>query len=191
MNNFARLSKRFQHWFGLPGRTVPEFFNRRWVDYAGLSYDEARDWGWEKIVHPEDRNRLVEHWRSMLASGEPGEIEARLRRFDGEYRWFLLRASPLRDESGATVKWYGTNIDIEDRKHAEESAEASELSFRRIVETIPALLWCASPEGELTYVNQRILDYTGASLGQLAQAGWVNFLRPDDVQQTVAMWSFG
>src|SRR5580704_15708232 len=88
MNNFARLSKRFQHWFGLPGRTVPEFFNRRWVDYAGLSYDEARDWGWEKIVHPEDRNRLVEHWRSMLASGEPGETEARLRRFDGEYRCF-------------------------------------------------------------------------------------------------------
>jgi len=90
-----------------------EFFNRRWLDYTGLSYDEARDWGWEKVVHPEDHNRLVEHWRSMLASGEPGEIEARLRRFDGAYRWFLVRANPLREESGAIVRWYGTNIDIE------------------------------------------------------------------------------
>ena len=152
-----------------------EFFNRRWLDYTGLSYDEARDWGWEKVVHPEDHNRLVELWRSMLASGEPGEIEARLRRFDGAYRWFLVRANPLRDESGAIIRWYGTNIDIEDRKRAEESAQASELSFRRIVETIPALVWCASPEGELTYVNQRILDYTGASLADLAQARWVNF----------------
>jgi PAS domain S-box-containing protein len=166
-----------------------EFFNHRWLDYAGLSYDEARDWGWAKVVHPEDLNRLVEYYRAMLASGEPGEIEARLRRFDGEYRWFLFWASPLCDESGKAVRWYGTNVDIEDRKCAEESARRSELSFRRIVETIPALVWCASPDGELTYVNQRILDYTGASLGDLARAGWVSFLHPDDVQHTVAMWS--
>jgi PAS domain S-box-containing protein len=104
--------------------------------------------------HPEDLNRLPEQWRSMLASREPGEIEIRLRRFDGAYRWFLVRANPLRDESGAIVKWLTEPIiDTEDRKRAEESAEASELSFRRIVETIPALVWCASPEGELTYVN--------------------------------------
>jgi PAS domain S-box-containing protein len=166
-----------------------EFFNRPWLDYAGLSYDQARDWGWVKAVHPEDLNRLIEHWRSILASGEPGEIEARLRRFDGEYRWFLFRASPLRDESGTAVKWYGTNVDIEDRKRAEELARSSELSFRRIVETIPAYVWCASPDGELTYVNQRILDYTGTSLGDLAQAGWVRFLHPDDVRQTVTMWT--
>jgi PAS domain S-box-containing protein len=166
-----------------------EFFNRRWLDYAGLTYEQVRDWGWAKVVHPEDLNRLLEYYRSMLVSEAPGEIEARLRRFDGEYRWFLFRASPLCDESGKTVRWYGTNVDIEDRKRAEDSARSSELSFRRIVETIPALVWCASPDGELTYVNQRILDYTGASLGDLARAGWVSFLHPDDVQHTVAMWS--
>ena len=165
-----------------------EFFNRRWLDYTGLSCDEARDWGWAKVIHPEDLSRLVGYYRSMLASGDPGEIEARLRRFDGEYRWFLFRAGPLCDKGGKAVKWYGTNIDIEDRKRAEESAQRNELSFRRIVETIPALVWCASPDGELTYVNQRILDYTGASLGDLAKAGWVSFLHPDDVQQTVTMW---
>src|SRR6185437_2961769 len=166
-----------------------EFFNRRWLDYAGLAYEEMRDWGWAKVVHPEDLNRLVEYYLSMFASGAPGEIEARLRRFDGEYRWFLFRASPSCDQSGKAVRWYGTGVDIEDRKNTEDSARRSELSFRRIVETIPALVWCASPDGELTYVNQRILDFTGASLGDLAKAGWVNFLHPDDVQHTVTMWS--
>lgn len=165
-----------------------EFFNRRWLEYAGLSYDEARDWGWVRVIHPEDLERLIARYQSMLASVEPGEIEARLRRFDGEYRWFLVRASPLCDESGKAIRWYGTNVDIEDRKRAEESAQRSELNFRRIVETIPALVWCASPDGELTYVNQRILDYTGASLDDLARAGWVNFLHPEDVEQTVTMW---
>jgi PAS domain S-box-containing protein len=165
-----------------------EFFNRPWLDHPGLSHDQARERGWTALVHPEDLDRFVEWWGSILASGEPGEIEARLLRFDNEYRWFLFRASPLLDESGAVVKWYGTNVDIEDQR-AEEPAAASELSFRRIVETIPALVWCASPDGELTYVNQRILDYTGASLDNLAQAGWVNFLHPDDVEQTVTMWT--
>src|SRR5579872_7181661 len=166
-----------------------EFFNSRWLEYAGLSYDEARDWGWTKVVHPDDLDKLVDDYRSMLTLDSPGEVEARLRRFDGEFRWFLIRANPLRDESGVVSKWYGTNIDIEDRKRAQETARTSELSFRRIVETIPALVWCASPDGELTYVNQRILDYTGASLGDLAKAGWVSFLHPDDVQETVAMWA--
>src|SRR5712671_7232292 len=103
-----------------------EFFNRRWLDYAGLSAEEAADWGWTAAVHADDLNRLADYWRSIVASGESGEIEARLRRFDGVYRWFLFRASPLRDESEKIVKWYGTNTDIEDRKQAEEILRRSE-----------------------------------------------------------------
>jgi PAS domain S-box-containing protein len=166
-----------------------DFFNRRWLDYAGLSRQEACGWGWTKIIHPDDRERVLEYYRSILASGQPGEIEARLLRFDGAYRWFLVRIDPLRNESGAIVKWCGTNIDIEDCKRSEENIHGNELSFRRIVETIPALVWCASPDGELTYVNQRILDYTGTTLGDLANAGWVSFLHPDDVHPTVTAWT--
>src|SRR5580700_4216221 len=103
-----------------------EFFNRRWLDYSGLSAEQAQDWGWTAAVHPDDLNRLVEYWHSILRSGQPGEIEARLRRFDGQYRWFLFRASPLRDEPGKIVKWYGTNVDIEDRKRADEELRRSE-----------------------------------------------------------------
>jgi PAS domain S-box-containing protein len=96
-----------------------DFFNRRWLDYTGLSVEQARDWGWSVAVHPDDLDGLADYWRSILASHEPGEREARLRRFDGVYRWFLFRATPSFDNDGAVVKWFGTNTDIEDRKRAE------------------------------------------------------------------------
>jgi formate hydrogenlyase transcriptional activator len=97
-----------------------EFFNRRWLDYAGLSADQVHGWGWTSAVHPDDLSTLADYWRSILTSGEPGEFEARLRRFDGVYRWFLFRATPSLDH-GRVVKWYGTNTDIEARKTAEQA----------------------------------------------------------------------
>ena len=96
-----------------------DFFNWRWHDYTGLSIEQAREWGWTVALHPDDRNGLADYWRSVLASREAGEIEARLRRFDGVYRWFLFRATPSFDDDGAVVRWFGTNTDIEDRKRAE------------------------------------------------------------------------
>jgi formate hydrogenlyase transcriptional activator len=96
-----------------------DFFNQRWLDYTGLSAEQARDWGWTVALHSDDLKGLVKYWRSVLASGESGEIEARLRRSDGVYRWFLFRATPSFDNDGRVVKWFGTNTDIEDRKSAE------------------------------------------------------------------------
>lgn len=98
-----------------------DFFNRRWLDYAGLFADQVQGWGWTSAVHPDDLNRLGDHWRGVLAAGQSGEIEARLRRFDGAYRWFLFRATPSLDNDGRVVKWYGTNTDIEERKRAEQA----------------------------------------------------------------------
>jgi PAS domain S-box-containing protein len=96
-----------------------DFFNQRWLDYTGLSAEQALDWGWTVALHPDDLNGLVDYWRSVLASGEPGEIEGRLRRFDGAYRWFLFRATPAFDNDGRVVRWFGMNTDIEDRKGVE------------------------------------------------------------------------
>src|SRR5579863_6711437 len=103
-----------------------EFFNRRWLEYAGLTMDQAQGSGWTTALHPSDFNGLVDYWQRILASRQPGEFEARLRRFDGEYRWFLFRATPRLDENGRVVKWYGTNIDIEERKRAEQDLRRSE-----------------------------------------------------------------
>jgi PAS domain S-box-containing protein len=77
-----------------------DFFNQRWLDYTGLSAEQARDWAWTVALHPDDINGLVDYWRSVLGSGKPGEIEARLRRYDGVYCWFLFRATPAFDNDG-------------------------------------------------------------------------------------------
>ena len=98
-----------------------QFFNRRWLEYAGLTADQVENWGWTVAVHPDDLNALVDYWRTVVASGQSGEIEGRLRRFDGVYRWFLFRATPSYDDKGNVAKWYGTNTDIDDRKKAEHA----------------------------------------------------------------------
>jgi PAS domain S-box-containing protein len=103
-----------------------DFLNERWLEYTGLSVEQAKGWGWGAAIHPDDVKRLMDYWKSSLASGMPAETEARMRRFDGTYRWFLFRANPLRDESGNIVKWYGTNTDIDDRKRAEDQLRRSE-----------------------------------------------------------------
>jgi len=97
-----------------------EFFNQRWLDYTGLSAEQALGWGWAVAIHPNDLNDLVDYWRRVVVSGQPGEIEGRLRRSDGVYGWFLFRATPSLDENGRVVKWFGTNTDIEERKRAEQ-----------------------------------------------------------------------
>src|SRR5260370_29840448 len=93
-----------------------DFFNQRWLDYTGLNARQARDWGWTVALHPDDLNGLVDYWRSVLVSGEPAEIEARLRRFDGAFRWVLFRATPSFDNDARIVKSFGTNTDIAELK---------------------------------------------------------------------------
>jgi PAS domain S-box-containing protein len=103
-----------------------EYLNKRWLDYTGLSIEQALGWDWQIVVHPDDLSGLLVVWRRMLASGNAEEVEARMRRFDGEYRWFLFRPASLRDEAGNVLRWYGTNTDIEDRKRAEDALRRSE-----------------------------------------------------------------
>jgi PAS domain S-box-containing protein len=104
---------------------IPDFLNQPALDYTGLSLDQAET-GWPRAFHPEDKKGMLQKWSTIRQSGIPGELEARLRRFDGEYRWFLFRAVPLRDELGNIAKWYGSSTDIEDRKRTEEELRRSE-----------------------------------------------------------------
>src|SRR5512135_1761144 len=118
-------------WSCWPDGTT-EFLNQRWLDYTGLSMVDALGWGWKDAIHPDDLGKLMETWTSLLASGQPGQEEARLRRFDGTYRWFLFRAVPVRDGAGKLIRWYGTNTDIEDLKRAESLLAAE----NRVLEMI-------------------------------------------------------
>ena len=165
-----------------------EFFNRPWLDYTGLGAEEASGWGWNVTLHPEDRERLMDYWRRLLASGEAGEAEARLRRFDGVYRWFLFRASPLRDESGNVVKWYGTNADIEERKRAEETLRSNEQRLRLIVDTIPGHVCTLSAVGEVELLNRQVLEYFGKTIEELKNWSTSDAVHPDDLARVVEAW---
>lgn len=112
-------------WCNLPDGTN-EFLNKNWHDYTGLTPEDSHGWGWQAAFHPDDLLPLMEKWKRMLILGESDEIEARLRRNDGVYRWFLIRAEPFRDEAGSILRWYGTSTDIDDRKRAEEQLRRSE-----------------------------------------------------------------
>src|SRR5262249_18807666 len=115
-------------WCNLP-EGPNEFLSKRWHEYTGLSPEQSNGWGWQASFNPEDFPPLMEKWTKMLVSGEPDEIEARLRRHDGVYRWFLIRAEPFFDESGKLVRWYGTSTDIDDRKRAETELRRAYNSF--------------------------------------------------------------
>src|SRR6195256_2265564 len=111
-----------------------DFVNQRWLDYTGLSAEQALGSGWEVAIHPDDLPRILGTLREALNSVKPFEVEGRFRRFDGEFRWFLFRGSPLRDRSGKVAKWYGTNTDIEERKRVEDALRKSEERWRSVFE---------------------------------------------------------
>jgi formate hydrogenlyase transcriptional activator len=162
-----------------------EFVNQRWVDYTGLSMEEAVGWGWQASIHSEDLGKTMETWLRVIASEEPGEEEARLRRFDGEYRWFLFRAVPVRDEWGKVIRWYGTSTDIEDRKRAEEKLRQDERELRRITEAIAEPIGVLAPDGSTLYANQMMLNYVGLSLEDIkADDRPAEILHPDDLERT-------
>jgi PAS domain S-box-containing protein len=299
-------------WSDLPDGYC-DFLNQRWLNYFNLSLQEARDAGWATVLHPDDAAHHLESWQKSVATGIPFETEARFRRPDGEYRWFLTRADPLRDKTGRIVKWYGTNIDIEnlkrterrlrqseanlaeaqrlshtgswvlspattkilywseecyriwgfdpvqglpnretvwrrihpgdrdrmyketqealrqkrdykvdfrivlpdgtvkyleaighhlfsehgelvqvvgtnvdvtERKRAEEALRESEYKLRQIIETVPGHIWSLDPDGEPTHLNQRILDYSGMRLEDFKHGGWAAHEHPDDLPET-------
>ncbi len=167
-------------WSKLPDGSA-DFLNQRFREYTGLFVEEGLGEGWLKAFHPEDRASSVDEWRAAFAAGKPFEFEARLRRADGEYHWFMLRGAPLRDESGRIAKWYGTTTDIEDRKRAEEESRA-------LIDAIPQQIWSGPPDGSVDFCNARWRSYTGLTQEELRGEGWQSMLHPDDRDRVLRAW---
>jgi PAS domain S-box-containing protein len=165
-----------------------DFLNQVWLDHTGMSAEQAQGWGWAEAIHSDNREKLVDEWQSCLASGTPLDTEARIRRFDGSYRWFLIRANPLRDETGNILKWYGTCIDIDDRKKAEEALQSSERNLSLMIDAIPGMIHTARPDGYVDYFNRRWLEYLGCSLGDVEGWKWTTWIHHDDLQGIVDKW---
>lgn len=153
-------------WTALPDGQV-EFFNRRYLDYFGLDVEECLV-RWHEGVHPDDRPALFEEWQRVLVSGESGRVESRLRRFDGVYRRFMIRSSPLRDSAGRIVRWYGVNTDIEDQTRAECALEA-DLANRKRAEALLAdenrLLEMIARGCSLSVVLEALCELVERSIG--------------------------
>jgi PAS domain S-box-containing protein len=152
-----------QIWSGPPDGSL-DFCNAQWLSYMGFTQEEAQGEGWRRMLHPDDRERVLIAWAESVAQGTPYEQEERHRAAHGQYRWFLSRGVPLRDSEGRIVRWYGTNTDIEDRKQAE-------YRLRLVIDTLPALVWSKLPDGSADFLNQRFRstrvslwnkDWTGA-----------------------------
>jgi formate hydrogenlyase transcriptional activator len=158
--------------------------NQRWREYAGLSPEESHGWGWQVAIHPEDLPSLMGKWRELLISGEPGEIEARMRRHDGIFRWFLVRFEPFRDETGKIAMWYGVSTDIENLKQTGEKLREDERELRRITDAIPQTIVVLDPSGAPMYANQATLDYTGLTAEDVTSARFrERIFHPEDLER--------
>jgi PAS domain S-box-containing protein len=172
-------------WSALPDGSG-DFFNKSWVEFTKLSVEDSKGFGWSKVVHPDDLPAHMERWRKAIATSQPFEDEARFRRADGNYRWFLCRGTPLHDEAGDIIKWYGQLTDIEDRKQAEARVSRAEAELRRAMDTMPAMTWRAAPDGFSEFVNRGWLEYTNMSLEDTMGSGWALACHPDDRARFVA-----
>jgi PAS domain S-box-containing protein len=165
-----------------------DFFNKHHLEYVGRDLKDMQGFSFVSTFHPDDIGSLMGAWQAMLESGRSGEVEGRIRRSDGEYRWCLFRTNPLHDAEGRLVKWFGVNIDIEDRKRAEEMLRGSERNFRGLTESIPQMLWRTTPDGLVDYGNSRFLEYTGYTAEEVMGIGWLKILHPDDLERTQRVW---
>jgi PAS domain S-box-containing protein len=171
-------------WVTLPDG-YHDFYNQRWYDYTGLDYERTKGEGWNSVLHPDDQARAWKVWRHSLETGSAYEIEYRLKRFDGEYRWFLGRALPLRDEKGNIRQWFGTCTDIHDQKRLNEQLAESKSELDQLANAMPQLVWMAQPDGTVTYFNDRISLYSGAQWKADGIWSWENLVHPDDIERTV------
>jgi PAS domain S-box-containing protein len=146
-------------WSTLPDGSL-DFINQRWQE-IGLSLHDLRDSEWINVLHPDERREVADRWRIAVETGTPYENIERVRRANGEYRWFLSRAQPLRDELGNIVKWYGTDTDIEDQKRAEDALRESEQRFRDFTESASDWYWETGPDHRFITVSDQQLNAIG------------------------------
>jgi PAS domain S-box-containing protein len=138
-----------------------DYFNHQWLEYVGVPLEALLGWKWTNSIHPDDVARIVEKWRACLDNGEVFEYEARVRRADGEYRWMMHHKVALRDEQGRIVKWYGSSIDIEDRKRSEQALRRSDFYLGEGQRLAHMGSWAFDPSGFFDYWSPELFAIYG------------------------------
>lgn len=174
-------------WTALPDGQV-DFLNRRWTEYTGLQVEAGVANGWQAPIHPDDLPALVAQWSAAIHAGTSCAAEVRLRRFDGVFRWFQFRASPLVDVSGKVTKWCAMNTDIEDCRRAEDPIEKSEQDMRHLIDRIPASITVANEKGEHIYTSSWGLTRSDTPPSVLRGLGFITQIHPDEQEWVKAEW---
>jgi PAS domain S-box-containing protein len=170
-----------------PGGEV-DVVNNQLVEYCGQPLEAMKQWGTNGTVHSEDLPRVIQVFTQAITSGDPYDFEARIRRFDGVYRWFQVRGLPLHDTIGHIARWYVLLSDIDDRKRAEDAIRERERNLKLIIDTIPALAWSARPDGSAEFFNQHFLDFMGLSAEQASDWGWTSVVHLEDMNGLATTW---
>jgi PAS domain S-box-containing protein len=171
-----------------------DFRNKNWRDYTGLPQDNFGGRRWGSALHPDDEEMVERKWREHIATGEPFELEQRLRKADGEYRWHRVRRVPLRGQTGEVIKWYAIAFDIDERKRTEDALRESEADLAKarhelqlIIDTVPVLVLRHRADGIIDYVNEVGRTYSG-----LTTTKWTTrtsiITHPDDIPRLEAAW---
>ncbi|HRJ72666.1 MAG TPA: PAS domain-containing protein, partial [Terrimicrobiaceae bacterium] len=172
-------------WISLPtGENI--YCNQRLVDYTGLSLEDFRGQGWSKPFHPDDQQRIVEAWETAVRTVGVYSLECRLRRFDGEYRWWLVRGEPQRDASGKVLKWFGTCTDIHDLKQAELEISRTNRALKMLSACNEALVRTENEQDLLKQICLIAVEHGGYRMA------WVGYARDDEARsiQPVAQAGF-
>jgi PAS domain S-box-containing protein len=164
------------------------WYNQRWFDYTGTTFEAMQGWGWQQVQHPDHVDRVREKFIRHVQDGTVWEDTFPLRSAAGEFRWFLSRAFPIRDAQGAVVRWFGTNTDITALREAQEALRLSETRFRQIADTLPQIVWGAGTDGVLDYYNRRWFEYIARPETDVEGARWDQYIHPEDLPSTYETW---
>ena len=175
-------------WYAGPDGKI-EYLNQRILDYTAERQENLVGFGWANVLHSEDVDRTKKAWLHSVETGEPCDVDQRVRRFDNIYRWFRTTARPLRDKSGRVIRWYGVATDIEDWKRAEEGLRERELNLRLVVDSIPGLVCTMSAAGEFQLFNRQILEYFGKTPAELKSWATSDLVHPDDLPRVIAAFT--
>ncbi|MBB5863322.1 PAS domain S-box-containing protein [Xanthomonas arboricola] len=158
----------------------PHYFNRRWYEYTGLDPASNEDAAWQRAHTADGLCMSDQAWTSALSGERAYEMECELLRHDGQPRWHLARALPVRSDEGDISEWIGTYTDIHDHRAFEQRLSESEARFRALCETVPAMIWMSDAQGNCIYWNPRWYHFTGQAEDQAMDQGWWDVMHPDD-----------
>lgn len=159
-----------------------------WRAFTGQTYEEWAGAGWLDAVHPDDRTRAAEAWGASVASQAIYDVDYRVRRADGEYRWTNVRAVPLRHPDGSVREWIGTNTDVTEQRRAEEAVRYSERRLRLLLDSMQQKIFTTTPDGNVDYFNPAWTQFTDLASASLRDWGWTRIIHPDDVEVSVQVW---